>query len=99
MRALAALLALSPVTASQTAGRDAILAALRGGGHVVVLRHATSPREPPGILEVAAGNQKRERQLDEAGRRSAAAMGIALRAAHIPVGQVLSSPTFRAQET
>src|SRR3954447_8026802 len=73
--------------------------ALRRGGHVIVMRHATSPREPPTAETAVAGNHQHERQLDEAGRRAAAAMGIALRAAKISVGAVLSSPTFRAQET
>jgi phosphohistidine phosphatase SixA len=40
-----------------------------------------------------------ERQLDEAGRAGSAAMGKALRDLKIPVGEVLSSPTYRALET
>jgi phosphohistidine phosphatase SixA len=40
-----------------------------------------------------------ERQLDEAGRRGAAAMGAAIRALQIPIGAVLASPTYRALET
>ncbi len=45
------------------------------------------------------GNFDRERQLDEPGRRSAAALGIALRARKIPIAAVFSSPRFRALET
>ncbi len=41
----------------------------------------------------------RIRQLDEAGRRGAAAMGEAIRALRIPIGAVLTSPTYRALET
>jgi phosphohistidine phosphatase SixA len=40
-----------------------------------------------------------ERQLDEAGRASAIAMGQALRELKIPIGEVFSSPTYRALET
>jgi phosphohistidine phosphatase SixA len=44
-------------------------------------------------------NPKLERQLDEAGRKGATAMGDALRALGIPIGTVLASPTYRAMET
>jgi phosphohistidine phosphatase SixA len=40
-----------------------------------------------------------ERQLDAAGRRSAADLGAAWKALRIPIGEVWSSPTFRARET
>jgi hypothetical protein len=38
-------------------------------------------------------------ELDETGRSSARAMGEALRRLQIPIGQVLSSPAYRALET
>ena len=44
-------------------------------------------------------NVNLERQLDENGRTSAAGMGKALRDLKIPIGEVLSSPTYRALET
>ena len=78
---------------------DKILKALQRGGHVIVMRHASSPREVPTKETAVAGNWNRERQLDEAGRRGAAAMGVAMRRRKIPVSAVFSSPTFRAQET
>lgn len=40
-----------------------------------------------------------ERQLDEQGQASARAMGEAIRRLKIPIGAVLSSPTYRALET
>ena len=40
-----------------------------------------------------------ERQLDEKGRSTATAMGDALRRLKIPVGDVMTSPTYRARET
>jgi phosphohistidine phosphatase SixA len=42
---------------------------------------------------------KLERQLDAAGRAGAIAMGGALRDLEIPIGEVLTSPTYRALET
>ena len=75
----------------------ALIAALRAGGHVIVMRHASSPRQPPDTPN--ADNVTRERQLDEAGRSSATALGEALRRLTIPIGDVLTSPTYRARET
>ena len=65
----------------------------------MVMRHASSPREVPDKQTANADNVKLERQLDEAGRRGSTAMGKALRDLRIPVGEVLSSPTYRALET
>jgi phosphohistidine phosphatase SixA len=73
--------------------------ALRKGGYVIVMRHASSPRTPPDPAQANSDNVQHERQLDEAGRSSALAMGEALRRLRIPIGQVLSSPTYRALET
>jgi phosphohistidine phosphatase SixA len=78
---------------------QALVDALRQGGYVIVMRHAHSPRTPPDAEHAAPANTRHERQLDEEGRESAAAMGRALKRLDIPVVQVLSSPTFRALET
>jgi phosphohistidine phosphatase SixA len=40
-----------------------------------------------------------ERQLDAAGRAAANRMGAALRRLEIPVGEVVTSPAYRARET
>ena len=78
---------------------DALVAALRRGGCVIVMRHASSPREAPDRQTADADNVNRERQLDEAGRAGAIAMGKALRQLKIPIGEVFTSPTYRALET
>jgi phosphohistidine phosphatase SixA len=89
-----------PSTApAQTLSGSALVSALKRGGYVLVLRHASSPREAPDERMANPDNVTRERQLDEAGRVSAAAMGEALRALAIPIGGVLTSPTYRARET
>jgi phosphohistidine phosphatase SixA len=62
-------------------------------------RHANSPTTPPDPAQADADNLHHERQLDEAGRASAQAMGKAFHRLRIPIGQVLSSPTYRALET
>lgn len=90
---------LHPPAAAQSGAHDALVSALRNGGYVIVLRHASSPREVPDARTANADNVTRERQLDEAGRAGATAMGRALRQLEIPVGEVLTSPTYRARET
>jgi phosphohistidine phosphatase SixA len=78
---------------------DVHIESLREGGYVMVMRHASSPREAPDQRTANADNTALERQLDEAGRAGAAAMGKALRDLKIPIGSVLTSPTYRAMET
>jgi phosphohistidine phosphatase SixA len=96
---LLSLLAALGTAHSQALSGKALVAALRTGGYVLVMRHASSPRTPPAPAQADADNVERERQLDDQGRASARAMGEATRRLHIPIGQVLSSPTYRALET
>jgi phosphohistidine phosphatase SixA len=91
--------ALLSTSHAQTLSGDALVKALRQGGYVIVMRHASSPREEPDTKTANADNVIFERQLDETGRVTAAAMGKALRDLKIPIGDVLSSPTYRALET
>src|SRR4029453_2406619 len=84
--------------AQQLATTD-LVDALRKGGYVIVMRHASSPREAPDKASANPDNVKLERQLDEAGRASATAMGKAIRDLKIPIGEVFTSPTYRAMET
>ena len=95
------LLMLMPVSAlaGQTSSLDELIGRLRQGGYILVMRHASSPREAPSKAVANADNTKLERQLDEAGRTGATAMGEAIRALRIPIGTVLTSPTYRAMET
>lgn len=94
-----ALLLAATSFAAQTAQRSTLAAELRQGGFVILMRHASSPRELPDAASANPDNTTRERQLDAAGRRDATAMGAALKRLGIPVGEVLSSPTYRALET
>ena len=84
---------------AQTPSPDELIGRLRQGGYVLVMRHASSPREAPSKDVANADNTKLERQLDEAGRKGATALGEAVRALRIPIGIVLTSPTYRALET
>jgi phosphohistidine phosphatase SixA len=93
------LLIIIKVLSAQTLSGDALVTALRQGGYVIVMRHASSPREAPTKEAAIPDNVKLERQLDDAGRASAIAMGKALHDLKIPIGEVLTSPTYRALET
>jgi hypothetical protein len=102
MKAIAAclllLLACHPALA-QTLSGAALVRHLQQGGYVLLMRHASAPATRPGRQAAAPGNTALERQLDDKGRAAAAAMGKAIKALHIPIGLVLSSPTYRALET
>jgi phosphohistidine phosphatase SixA len=90
--------ALSPVKAQPLTG-TALIDALKGGGYVLVMRHANSPAMPPDKAAADPENTELERQLDATGRESARAMGTAFKALGIPVGEVFTSPTYRARLT
>ncbi len=93
------ILAIGTTAGAQNLEGAALVHALEHGGYVVVMRHASSPSEPPARESADVENRGDERQLDEKGRNTATAMGKALHDLKIPVGAVLSSPTYRALET
>jgi broad specificity phosphatase PhoE len=72
---------------------------LRGGGHVLLLRHAATDAgigDPPGFV---LGQCATQRNLSRAGRRDAQALGAAVRAHGIPIGTVWSSRWCRCLDT
>lgn len=93
------LLFLATTANSQTLSGDDLLSALQEGGHIIVMRHASSPRQVPDAETANADNVNLERQLDDEGRKGAAVMGESLRRLGISLSEVESSPTYRALET
>ena len=93
------ILSITGLVQSQTLSGSALVTALRQGGYVIVMRHTSSPFEAPSKQAANPDNVNAERQLDKAGRDSATAMGKALRELKIPIGEVHTSPTYRALET
>ena len=89
----------SALGAAQTLSGEALVKALQQGGYVIVMRHTSSPGAVPDKATANPDNTKPERQLDEEGRTTATAMGKAFRDLKIHIGEVLSSPTYRALET
>jgi phosphohistidine phosphatase SixA len=93
--AVLALLASLPAVAEE----EAAWAALREGGRVVLIRHgATSggAGDPPGFR---LGDCATQRNLTEAGRAQARALGAAFRAKGVRVDKVMSSEWCRCRET
>ena len=81
------------------AATPALLEKLRSGGFVLYMRHGrTDPRQPDQVpidLEDCAT----QRPLTDQGRAGITAVGAAVRAAGLPVGEVLASPLCRARES
>jgi hypothetical protein len=69
--------------AGQTSSQDELISRLRQGGFVLVMRHASSPRETPS-KDVAKCRQ----------HEAATTMGEVIRALRIPIGIVLTGTTF-----
>jgi broad specificity phosphatase PhoE len=73
-------------------------AALRSGGHLVLIRHALAPGTgDPGHFTI--GNCRTQRNLSQEGRDQAARIGARFRANGIKTAQVFSSQWCRCLET
>jgi phosphohistidine phosphatase SixA len=100
---LAFALALAAPLAGAQMLADAELAnALRGGGYVIVFRHgATNPdqadTDPLNVDK--PGNEAKQRLLNDKGKALAKDFGDSFRKLGIPVGAVVTSKLYRAQET
>ncbi len=100
---LASLLA-SPVRAQgQSPEPAALVDMLRAGGFNIYFRHVATDWSQSDDLRKADDwlncDPARMRQLSAAGRQDAVAIGTAIRALAIPVGEVLASPYCRTVET
>ncbi len=89
--------------ASPPSGRFAVgptlVAALRAGGYVISFRHAATDFSQTDADRQNLADCSTQRNLDEAGRDDALAIGAAFRALAIPVGDVSGSDDCRTRET
>ena len=76
-----------------------LLAALRGGGYILYFRHTSTDFGQNDEKMTGYEDCARQRNLTEAGREEARAIGTAIRALAIPIGDVLASPFCRTRET
>lgn len=109
MRALRALAALAMLlTAAIAIAQSAAPApleggllgdALRRGGYVIYFRHTSTDFSQNDASMTSFEDCARQRNLTEAGRAEARAIGVAVKRAEIPIGEVLASPYCRTMET
>ena len=97
---LCAVLALGLLSGSGRAQSQAEwIAAVRGGGHVIVIRHGATHQDQADTDPLNLSNVAKQRQLNDQGRALARSMGDSIRKLKIPVGQVQTSMFNRAVET
>lgn len=97
----ALILTSAPVlTAAPAAAVDeALWTLLKGGGQVVLIRHAATDMSQRDAVGAPLSDCARQRNLTEDGREDARLIGAAFRARGVPVGRVLSSDYCRCLET
>jgi phosphohistidine phosphatase SixA len=95
---LLAALAVAHAWAQALEGR-ALAEALRQGGYVLYLRHAATDFGQNDDAMTDYANCAQQRNLTDAGRADARAIGAALKELRIPVGPVLASPYCRTRES
>lgn len=78
---------------------ERLIEALRGGGHVIFIRHAATQREGADQISAVMGDCATQRMLSEEGWQQARALGAAFLRLNIPLGDVISSEYCRAWQT
>ena len=96
---LVAVAALTPSAEAADADPAALVDVLRGGGHVVYIRHASTESDYADQVEAEIGDCASQRTLSEAGWDEAETIGAALDLLGVPVGAVYSSEYCRAWQT
>jgi broad specificity phosphatase PhoE len=96
---VAALLALLWSFAVSAQSAADVVSALRAGGNVIVVRHGATFADQADTNPLDPKDTAHQRQLNDAGKAAAKAMGDALRALKVPVGQVTTSQFQRAVDT
>ncbi len=99
MRLCLLLVALALAVPGQAVADEALWQRLRGGGQVILMRHAVTT---PGVGDPAGfklDDCATQRNLTDAGRKDARRVGATLRTRGIPIGRVLSSPWCRCVAT
>ncbi len=90
---------LAAATDAQTLAGRPLLAALKAGGLVVYFRHASTDFGQNDDEMTGYEDCARQRNLTDAGRAEARAIGSAIARLGVPVGDVLASPFCRTIET
>jgi len=88
----------SAVPAQNPGASDDLLNQLRGGGHVIFMRHPETEKEGKDVDMENLDNCATQRNLSEQGRTTSKTVGDAMRALKVPVGVVMTSQFCRAKE-
>jgi broad specificity phosphatase PhoE len=88
-----------PLPTLDDVGPARVLAALRGGGHILACRHAITDRSGGRRGPVEFNDRSTQRNLSAAGEEQARRLGRAIAALEIPIGEVDASPYARTMET
>jgi phosphohistidine phosphatase SixA len=98
MKALITVAALAGFISAAPPAPDDPVPELRKGGYVLFVRHPKTDPDQADTDPLHLDNVKAQRQLTDEGRKQARALGEALRTQKIPVGKVIASKFYRAQE-
>lgn len=80
--------------------QPALLAALRGGGYVLYMRHGTTDNSrADAVTGLSLEDCGTQRVLNDEGRRLAVSLGNTLRQVRIPIAEIIHSPLCRTTET
>jgi len=94
-----ALFALVSFSFPALALNEKAIAALKGGGHVILMRHTQTVSGTGDPVGFKLGDCGTQRNLSDAGRQDARRFGEELRKNAISIGRVLSSPWCRCVDT
>ncbi|HMM91721.1 histidine phosphatase family protein [Bradyrhizobium sp.] len=97
IRCLVIFLLISP--SSYAADLDSLVAALKGGGYVIVFRHGATDDSQKDAYPFKFDDMSAQRQLSDKGRAMARELGMALAKLGVPIGEVYTSRLNRAVET
>src|SRR5947199_7426846 len=86
------------IACAEPPARSEVVPELRKGGYVLFVRHPKTNPDQADTDPLNLDNVKAQQQLSDEGRKQAKALGEAFRALKIPVGKVISSKFYRAQE-
>src|SRR6188474_1893896 len=103
---LAAMAAASVLATAQSSRQtilrgEELMTALKGGGYTILLRHARTDqsiptKETPGTMPPLRADQ---RNLTAAGERDVRLMQAVVQKYALPIGEVITSPSYRCRET
>jgi hypothetical protein len=91
--------ALAAGTVAAASDAERAWEALRGDGHVALIRHASAPGAPGDPAGFRLDDCNTQRNLSEQGRSEARALGDQFRLHKVRVGRVVSSQWCRCRET